>query len=185
MGKKKTPKCLVIDADIARAAGGDKTKDDRAKNCRDFMNAVLETTHHKVVLTETIRAEWNKHQSTSTLTWRRTMIAQKRVCFIKNPVDDGLRLKVEQCSATENKRKAMLKDIHLIEAAFQADRIVLSMDEIVRLCFHEITSNIRRLRFITWVNPSKSEETPIHWLQNGANLERERLLGYRKEDSNT
>ena len=185
MGKKKTLKCLVIDADIARAAGGDKTKDERAKNCRDFMNAVLETTHHKVVLTKAIQAEWNKHQSTSTLTWRSTMIAQKRVCFIKNPNDDGLCLKVEQCAETENKRNAMLKDIHLIEAAFQADRIVLSMDEIVRHCFHEIACNIRALTHIVWVNPSISEETPIDWLQNGANLERERLLGYHRENSTT
>lgn len=125
MGKKKTSKCLVIDADIARAAGGGKAKDERSKYCRDFMDAVLETTHHKVVLTKTIQAEWNKHQSTSTLTWRSTMIAQKKVCFIENPVDDALRRKVEQCADSKNKRKAMLKDIHLIEAALQADRIVL------------------------------------------------------------
>lgn len=72
----------------------------------------------------------------------------------------------------------MFKDIHLIEAAFQADRIVISMDETVRYCFHEITRRIRALKRIAWVNPCKSEEMPIDWLKNGAELERERLLGY-------
>ena len=75
----------------------------------------------------------------------------------------------------------MLKDIHLIEAAFQTDKIVISMDETVRNCFHEATHKIRTLRQIAWVNPCKSEETPFDWLQNGAERERERLLGYHKD----
>lgn len=85
--------------------------------------------------------------------------------------------------SSENKSKAMLKDIHLIEAAHRADKIVISMDETVRNCFREITHQIRPLAVITWVNPCIDEESPIEWLQNGAEIERERLLGYRREDS--
>lgn len=95
VGKKKTPKCLVIDADIARAAGGENAHDERSKNCRDFLDTMLETTKHKVVLTKAIQAEWNKHQSLSALTWRSTMIAQKRVCYIVAPSDNELCSKVE------------------------------------------------------------------------------------------
>jgi hypothetical protein len=113
------------------------------------------------------------------------MMAQKKVCFINAPADDGLRLKVYRFATTENKYKAMLKDIHLIEAAFRTDRIVISMDGTVRRYFHEITYRIHALKLIAWVNPSNSVETPIDWLQNGAALERERLLGYRNEESST
>jgi hypothetical protein len=56
---------------------------------------MLEETQHKVVLTKAIQAEWNKHQSLTTLTWRSTMIAQKRVCLIDAPADNELRHKVE------------------------------------------------------------------------------------------
>jgi ABC-type iron transport system FetAB ATPase subunit len=112
------------------------------------------------------------------------MHARRRVCLIDVPADDGLRRKVEQYAPGENKREAMLKDIHLVEAAFQADKIVISMDETVRKCFHEVTHEIRKLKQIAWVNPCKSEETALNWLQNGAELERERLLGYRQEDAN-
>lgn len=77
----------------------------------------------------------------------------------------------------------MLKDVHLIEAAFQADKIVISMDVTVRRCFHEITLKVGILKQIAGINPWKDEETPIDWLKDGAELEKERLLGYRKEDS--
>ena len=183
MGKKKASKCLAIDTDIARAAGGGNTQREPSKSCRIFMTTMLERTEHKVVLTRAIQEEWNKHQSIATLAWRRTMIAQKRMCLIDAPANTQLRRKVEQCASSENKGKAMLKDIHLIEAAHQADKIVISMDETVRNCFREITHQIRPLAFIAWVNPCIVEETAIDWLHNGAEIERERLLGYRREDN--
>jgi hypothetical protein len=83
----------------------------------------------------------------------------------------------------EGKRDAMLKDIHLVEAALNADKIVVSMDEVVRGYFHVATQKVGELRLIAWVNPCKSEETPLEWLKDGAELERERLLGYQREDS--
>lgn len=121
MGKKKRPKCLVIDTDVARAAGGESARDERSKSCRDFLKTMLDETQHKVVLTKAIQAEWNKHQSLTTLLWRSTMIAQKRVCLVDAPADNELRHQVEQCASDENKREIMLKDIHLIEAASQAE----------------------------------------------------------------
>ena len=33
-----------------------------------------------------------------------------------------------------------------------------------------------------WVNPCRNEETPVDWLQDGAKLEKTRLLGYTKEN---
>jgi hypothetical protein len=50
----KAPKCLVVDTDIARAAGSTNAQDERSKGCRDFLDAMLKTTKHKVVLTEAI-----------------------------------------------------------------------------------------------------------------------------------
>jgi hypothetical protein len=179
----QSSRCLVIDADIASAATDRDTKDARSKDCREFLLGVKDT-RHKVVSTEAIRAEWNKHQSRFTKAWLVSMYARRKVCWIDAPADDELHTKVEQCATSENKREAMLKDIHLIEAAFQADRIVVSMDEAVRHCFHEVTHEIRKLKLIAWVNPCKSEETPLNWLHSGAEPERERLLGYRKENAN-
>lgn len=183
MGKKRAAKCLVIDTDIARATGGGNTQSEPSKSCRIFLDTMLEDTQHKVVLTRAIQEEWKRHQSLRTANWRATMIAQKRVCFIKAPTDEALRLQVEQCASSENKRNTMLKDFHLVEAARQADKIVISMDERVRGCFREITHIVHPLALIAWVNPCIAEEAAITWLQNGAALEKERLLGYRREES--
>jgi tellurite resistance protein len=174
------PKCLVIDADIARSAGGMDAQDGRSKCCRDFLNEVRDTKH-KVVTTEAIREEWHKHQSRFARTWLVSMMAHKRVCWVDAPADDELRHKVELVTLNEKKRVAILKDIHLAEAAIKADKIVMSMDETVRNCFHETAQTIGVLKQIVWVNPSRNEEKPLEWLQDGAELEKKRLLGYSEE----
>lgn len=174
----KDPRCLVIDTDIARSAGGLDAQEGRSKSCRDFLIAVLET-EHKVVTTEALRAEWHKHQSRFTKTWLVSMVARKKVCWIEAPDEEELRTKVALATESEKKRSAMLKDIHLVEAALQADKIVISMDEIVRHCFCEITQTVGLLKPIVWVNPCKDEETPLVWLRNGAAPEKERQIGHQ------
>jgi len=83
------PKCLVIDTDIARSAGGLDAQEGRSKSCRDFLTAVLET-QHKVVTTEAIRTEWHKHQSRFTRIWLVSMVARKKMRQIVwvNPCKD-------------------------------------------------------------------------------------------------
>ena len=172
----KDPKCLVIDTDIARSAGGLDALEGRSKSCRDFLTAVLETDH-KVVTTEATRIEWHKHQSRFTKTWFVSMIARRKVCWIEAPADEELREKVVHAATSEKKRDAMLKDIHLLEAALPTDKIVISMDETVRHCFREIAQVVSILKPIVWVNPCIHAEISITWLKNGAIVEKERQLG--------
>jgi hypothetical protein len=81
----------------------------------------------------------------------------------------------------------MQEDIHLIEAALKTDKTILSMDEEVKECFIHAARTVVTLRPIGWINPCKSDHTLddiiVLWLQNEAEIERERLLGYRREDS--
>jgi hypothetical protein len=182
VARKKAPKCLVIDTDVARAPGGGTSQSIISRSCREFLSTLLEETEHKVVLTRDIQAEWNKHQSRATLVWRRTMIAQKRVCLIEVSSDEVLRQQIEQHAPTETKRQAMLKDVHLLEAACQADKAVVSMDEVVRGCFRELAHQVHQLKPIAWVNPCQEIETPLVWLREGAECEKERCLGFSQKD---
>lgn len=176
-------KCLVIDTDVARSAGGITAQDGKSKGCRDFLLIMQRDTKHKVVTTTAIRAEWQKHQSTFMKTWFASMIAKRRICWIDISTEDELHQKIACLTTLEKKRDTMLKDIHLVEAAYKADKIVISMDETVRRCFHETASAINTLKQIAWINPCKNEDTPLQWLQEGAIVEKERLLGYHKKDS--
>lgn len=172
-------KCLVIDTDIAHSAGGVDARHPTSKSCRDFLSATRDSGH-KVVTTRALKEEWSRHQSRFATLWFASMVARKKVCRVNAPADETLRGKVEEVAPGENKRAAMLKDIHLVEAAFQADKIVISMDETVRHCFHEAARKVGVLKQIAWVNPCKDEENPLDWLREGAELEKERLLGYEK-----
>ncbi len=96
---------------------------------------------------------------------------------ISAPADDGLRDKIKHIASSDKAREAMLKDIHLIEAAKATDQTVIALDETVRNFFASISRNISEMRNIVWVNPDKAEEQPISWLENGAKPEKKRLLG--------
>lgn len=179
---------LVIDTSIARAAGGELARDVDSIRCRAFLTAVIDNKH-VIVMTDAIHDEWRKHQSNFARTWLLSMQARRLVRRVVVPADDNLRKKVEQAAAhqknpdtIQKSRAAMLKDMLLIEAALLADKIVTSRDETVRQYFHEATSTIAILKQITWANPCKDDEKVIEWLENGAEREKERRLGYNKEE---
>ena len=70
---KVPSRVLVIDSSIARAAG-DTSNHPTARNCCDFLQAVLDVCH-RIALTDPLRDEWNKHQSRFARTWRVSMMA--------------------------------------------------------------------------------------------------------------
>ncbi len=176
-------KCLVIDTDIASSAGGENAQATRSKQCRDVLKTML-NSGHAVVVTEMISEEWRRHQSSFTRTWLRTMYGKRKVCKLDISANEELRGKIKQVTVEEKKRNAMLKDVHLVEAALEADKTVISMDETVRSYFDEIAPRVVIFKQIAWVNPVKDDEECLEWLYNGAEEERKRMLGYRP-DANT
>lgn len=111
------------------------------------------------------------------------MESKRRVFHAEIPARGKLRHQVQRAARTKMESDAMLKDMLLLEAAFHTDRTIISLDEAVRGYFQRATENIPSLRRIAWVNPAISEETPTDWLRDGAAHERERLLGYKKEEN--
>jgi hypothetical protein len=165
---------LVIDACVARAAGGEQATFPASKNCRDFLHAVRELSHH-IVKTQEIWAEWRKHKSKYASVWLSSMIARKRV-FEAAVVSDTVLRSYVSSSACEREAETMRKDCHLVEAAKASDNIVISNDEEVRDLFFEASNAVRWLQTIAWVNPTIPSETPIDWLTNGAAPEAGRCL---------
>ena len=72
----------------------------------------------------------------------------------------------------------MYRDACLIEAALATDRTVASLDEQVRALFRQAADQVGELRAIVWVNPEREEDDPILWLERGAPVEPDRMLGY-------
>ena len=169
---------LVIDASVARAAGGEDAVFPRSKHCRDFLKATL-VICHRVVLTPEIGEEWKQHRSNFARRWLGSMMARKKVHLLGNVVNDELRGRVERAAAHagNDEREAMRKDFLLIEAAIATDRIVISLDDTAKGLFAVAARSVGELKNIAWVNPGQAEEQPILWLENGAKSETPRLLG--------
>ena len=171
----KTSAALVIDASIARAAG--KTEHPVSSACRSFLQEVLKICH-RVVVTPEILAEYKEHRSYFAHKWLASMWARRKVVR-PGPVENaGLRETIHSLELADSVREAILKDIHLVEAAFATGQAVASLDETARWHFLQISGSVRSLRSLVWVNPAKDDEHTTDWLRQGAKVDEERQLRF-------
>ena len=164
---------LVIDTNIARSAG--ESEHPTASASRNFLETVLDAGH-RVVMTESIRKEWHRHQSIFSTVWFGQMTDQEKVVEITDERDEILRKRID-ASVPPEQRNLAAKDVHLIEAAIATDRLVTSNDGRVHRAYRNVANEVEELKQIVWVNPTRDEEKPIDWLRNGARAEAHRMLG--------
>jgi hypothetical protein len=169
----KKSKVLVIDADIARAAGETHPV---SSACRDVLNSILEICH-KVVLSPILQKEWDEHQSQYAISWRSAMTKRGKVEFKQVSKDQQLRANIAQYAATPEINEIMQKDVHLIETALVTDNIVISMDNKARRHFKTVSTQVIELKEISWANPRpEHQESVIEWLKGGCETEDNRKL---------
>ncbi len=108
------------------------------------------------------------------------MFARKKVELAESVTKQDLRDKIYAAAENEKSRAAMLKDVHLLEAAMATDETVIALDEIVRELFAEASKSVGEIRTIVWVNPDKAEEKSLVWLKGGAKAEKKRRLGDKR-----
>lgn len=175
--RAKRSKRLVIDASVARAAGGEEASYPVSKNCRNFLKAVL-TICHRIVMTPEIGEEWKRHRSNFAQTWLASMQGRKKVFRLDSATNYKLRDKIERAASQmkEHEREAMRKDFLLIESSVMTDCTVISLDDAVRRLFAEALQSVGELKNVVWVNPGRIEEELIRWLENGAKPEKGRRL---------
>ena len=179
---QRDSKRLVIDASVARASGGPEAVFPTSKYCRDFLKAVLHICH-QVVMTTEIRKEWKKHRSGYARTWQTSMVARKKVHDVEPKANKAFNSKLESTVTSDRDLEAFKKDLPLIDAALATDCSVVSLDDQVRRILSASAQRVGEIRYITWVNPSKTNESPITWLENGAKPEKSRSLGSRSEET--
>lgn len=175
MSKKKTPSCcLVIDASVSRAAGSLESKHPNGTRCREVLQAVRSICH-RMAWSPEIKAEWDRHQSAFARTWLVSMMNLKKLRSVKDAESEPFREAILNHVSEEQVREIIVKDQHLIEAAFATDYRVLSLDETVRGHLGRLASHFEQLRAVIWANPIREEL--IDWLEEGAPVEEARQLG--------
>lgn len=157
----------MVDASIAKAAGGEGAVFPLSKHCRDFMTDMMEICH-KIVMTEAIFEEWKKHESRFARTWRMRMIARRKLVQLAGVSDVDIKNEIDDLAASPRDRAAMKKDALLIAAALETDGLVASTDDTARELFRQACKNIARLGPVIWVNPANDYEAVTLWMRRGA-----------------
>jgi hypothetical protein len=175
---KKKSKRLVIDACVASSAGNEKTSHPIGKNCRDFLKYVLSICH-QVVFTLEVKKEWHSHKSKFATEWLTSMYSRKKVVNIENCYrKDEIREKLSSLKVSDRDIEAMTKDVHLLEAALASDKIVISIDKEARDLFSKASKTIGEIKEIGWCDPTDRPTEIKTWLEEGAEIESEKLLYY-------
>ena len=105
------------------------------------------------------------------------MTARRKLVTLQETPNPALKRKIERTIEVAGKRKAMLKDAHLLEASLATDQIVVSLDDSARELFRNASAKITELRKITWVNPVPAANETSQWLRRGAKPVRHWQLG--------
>jgi hypothetical protein len=173
---KVRSRVLVIDASIARAAG-EISMHPTSRDCREFLQTVLKVCH-RMAMTESIQAEWNKHQSRFARRWRTSMVARKMIKFVEVPPHLSLERRIEHAVVNTYLAAIIDKDRRLIEAALVTEQRVISLDDHVRRHLQDHIAKLSEVRSICWVNPCTPDVQAVAWLESGAPAERTRTLGH-------
>lgn len=166
---------LVVDADIASAAGPDpkhRPWSPPAKACHDTLYAVWTSRGFRVAFDAKLRAEWSIHQGQTARAWLARMLSSGRV-EIATVDTSGW---VQECilSLPSHERNVALKDSHLVALAHRPGTgRILSNDVKAKQKFEKIDDT--RIAVLHWVHASPDS---VRWLHNGAPDRRTRTLGY-------
>lgn len=162
---KKESLRLVIDTCIAKSAG--KTEHPVSSSCRKVLITIL-VACHRLVFTKKIAEEWNKHKSIYTTTWLNSMNSKKKVEWIepskKNQKVKDLHNKINNSNIEGGDRKALDKDLFLVIAAMNTDKIIISND-------NELNNILKEIKIIPefinkFIIPVDACDEFIKWLND-------------------
>ncbi len=154
---------MVIDADIARAAG--ETVHPVSGNCRNFLEAV-KNNGHILVMTHEICDEWNRHQSNFSRCWRKYMVSRKQFRMLKIQKNEKSERELPALGLTDKQEKIALKDCHLVDAAIKSGKTIASGDDEAKYVFSVASEKKIILKDLIWVNPKTMGTVLTGWLEN-------------------
>jgi hypothetical protein len=108
-----------------------------------------------MVLSPPLLEEWRRHRSQFSASWLTRMFARKQVEILDpHPEDETLGRRILATTRSRTKRRALEKDLLLVEAAFATDRIVVSRDEKIFTLLCQACEAVPELCEITWAHPA-------------------------------
>ena len=144
------------------------------------MQAVL-TICHRVVITDDLNRERERHASRFFRKWLTSMFAHKKQDEVPAGPDPELRARVVRTTKSQKKKEALEKDAHLVEAALASDCAIVSLDDEARKAHAQAARKVKKIGDVMWVNPDTSAAEALKWLRQGAKPTPEFQLGPSNE----
>ena len=165
---------IVVDTCIARAAGT-RSGDVTALLCCDVLDNI-KTNGHSLAMSKLLYDEWMKNKSgvgghhktyasRYAITWFADMQTRGRVKWYALDIDKELR-PVVTCAAVPETRRAIEKDLHVLETALEADKRVMSIERRLPNHLRQLCAHVPQIHEILWLNPNV--HSAVQWLTNGA-----------------
>lgn len=164
---RKYSRIIVIDASVVRAAGPEDASHPTSRNCRDTLQLILGVCH-RVASTPAIRVEWEKHRSNFFVRWLVTMESRRKVEAFPSGAHEHIHTAIVEACESLKDRRVISKDFLLLEAAIQADNIILSLDKPALEVCKKIVESVPALEAVIWTNPDKNFDECAAWLRSGA-----------------
>ncbi|MCW5821649.1 MAG: hypothetical protein KIT34_02540 [Cyanobacteria bacterium TGS_CYA1] len=173
---------IVIDTCVATSSSDGDAVD--AVCSSKFLNLFFSSTH-KAVFSKKLEAEWNRHESSFAKQWRSNMFKKNRIIRGNDYSNEELSKSIGKLSpkgrATENDFrkmdvKLMMEDLHLIEAALNHCKLVVSKDSTVRKLYSKATKHISTLKKISWYDLKTDADKFDAWKESDFQIEQDTLL---------
>ena len=152
---------IIIDADIARSSG--LSIHPVSSGSRALLETVAKNGHAAAIC-PTLMAEWKKHRSLFATKWLASMIAKKKVIFIKP--EQQIIVEIEAHLNDLKKKSIAEKDSHLIDAALASDKIIASNDDVARNVFCELSVSCGNIKKIKWFNAVSDRDFVNNYLSS-------------------
>lgn len=158
---------VIVDASVARS-GADSSSSDVAIRSMALARAIAHRDCATgALMTPALQDEWRVHASRAMSAWLARMESLGRVRRERDRNVRDLRGAVEQV-VDAGVRSALVKDLHLSEAAILHRVPVASLDERQRRYLSTLASDYPGVRRIQWFNPATDDVTTwVAWLSNG------------------
>lgn len=156
---------LVVDADVARAAG--ISEHPVSRNSRVLLQTLLQSGY-KVGFCPALLDEWKKHRSLFAKQWLGSMTARKRIVRLTpTPIVTAF---IDAADITDDQKNIANKDAHVVDAALALDKFIASNDKRARDVFCCVADKSAAFRHIIWAIPSLDGEKISEILATGGDI---------------
>ena len=157
---------VVVDADVLRAAGS--TEHPTSRLARQALEAIR-SGNHRLVLCRPLQQEYQRHASLFAERWRANMVARKQLQRWDHVEDSALRKLLVDALPDDapGQHKAVLKDVHLLEAAVATGQRIVSKDAKAKALFQKACPNLKKHGRLLWGDLTEQPEGTIEWIKQG------------------